>query len=466
MYGFKNKETFVNVAKDLIDNNNKIINEFYFSQIYKLLIERGDTIEPIFIEDTKHLGTHTEIIENKNIFGNKKLRICFDLDNTLVTYPTIIGDYTSVFPIVNNINLLKKFKKDGHEIIIYTARRMQTHGSNIGKVMKDIAKITFETLERFEIEYDEIIFGMHIADIYIDDRAINPYYNDISFFGFFDDKNDYIINKIPNNKYNKIRKKDDLIYKQGPEKIIKGELYFYQNIPVCFKNYFPKYYNYKKINDIIELNIEYINGFSLYFLYKNKTLTTKIIDDLFLILKKFHTYNNNNFFLTDEIKILVSDNYFKKLNDRFNKNDYYFSDANDVYENIINNLKKYYSPEIVQFIHEDFWFSNIMLTYDDNYKFIDMKGLLYDTQNICGDKYYDYAKLYQSILGYDLILNNIGLDNKYHKTMIEYFLLKCKEDNLNLNYLTSVTKSLIFGLFHSLNNDAPKNEIWNFLKNI
>jgi capsule biosynthesis phosphatase len=383
----------------------------------------------------------------------------------LVTYPTIIGDYSSVLPITKNINLLKKFKKEGHEIIIHTARRMLTHKGNVGKVMKDIAMITFNTVDKFNIEYDEIIFGKPIADIYIDDRSINPYYDNISFFGFFEDNNEIIINKIPNNKYNKITKINNSIIKIGPEKIMRGELYFYQNIPNIFKDYFTKLFNYKKNNDTIELTMEYISGIPLYFLYKNKTLTTKIIDDLFDILRKFHSYNNN-FVITDKIEKLVYDNYFKKLDDRFNKNDYNFIDAEEVYNNIIDGLKNNYFPEIVEFIHGDFWFSNIILTYDDKYKFIDMKGQLYEIENICGDKYYDYGKLYQSILGYDLILNNIDFDDEYINNMKIYFLLKCKEDNLNLNYLTYVTKSLVFGTFHFLNDNNPKEKIWNFLKKI
>jgi hypothetical protein len=60
---------------------------------------------------------------------------------------------------------------------------MKTHKNNIGKVIKDIALVTIQTLERFNIEYDELIFGKPIADIYIDDKALNPYINNISYFG-------------------------------------------------------------------------------------------------------------------------------------------------------------------------------------------------------------------------------------------------------------------------------------------
>jgi hypothetical protein len=50
---------------------------------------------------------------------------------------------------------------------------MKTHNGNIGKINADIGKITFDTLEKFNIPYDEIYFGKPHADFYIDDLAIN-----------------------------------------------------------------------------------------------------------------------------------------------------------------------------------------------------------------------------------------------------------------------------------------------------
>ena len=59
----------------------------------------------------------------------------------------------------------------GHTIIIHTARRMKTHEGNVGKILADVAKITFETLDNFGIPYDEVYFGKPIADYYIDDKS-------------------------------------------------------------------------------------------------------------------------------------------------------------------------------------------------------------------------------------------------------------------------------------------------------
>lgn len=460
-YGFKNINNFNLYAKKLLDNNFKTKNEFYFSQLYKLMITDNVKIEPYYIENTKHIGSYNEIYSNKDIISKNKLRICFDLDNTLVTNPTIVNDYSTVKPIVKNIQLLNNLKNDGHEIIIYTARRMATHKGNVGKVIKDIASITIDTLDKYDIHYDELIFGKPIADIYIDDKALNPYINNLSYFGLFYKNDEFIPNKINNNKYNQIKKVDNYIIKTGPYDILKGELYYYQNIPQEFRNYFSTLIDFNKNNDILELKINYIQGIPLYYLYKNGLLTTKIIDDLFDILNKFHNYNDGNKKITEEN---IKNNYITKLRNRFNIIDYPFSNSNEVLNEIIDGLERTFSPVISNMIHGDFWFSNIILTYDDSYKFIDMKGQVDNNLTINGDIYYDYGKLYQSILGYDLILNNDTINAEYINIMKEYFIEKCKEIGLNINYLHSTTKCLIFGTFNFIKeNEKVKNNVWKLI---
>lgn len=462
-YGFKNINNFLKYALMLLKCENTD-HSFCFTNLYKLIISKGEKVEPLFIEDTKHIS-----IDNNKI-TKEKLRICFDLDNTLVSYPTVAGDYSTVKPINRNIMLLKRLKSDGHEIIIYTARRMKTHNGNIGKVIKDIASVTIDTLEKLNIDYDELIFGKPIADIYIDDRAINPYINDISYFGLSYDTETtkFIPNKIKNNKYNDIKKCEEYIIKTGPYDILKGELFYYQNIPRDFEKYFAKLFDYNKHDNLIELKIDYIQGIPLYYLYKNNLLTFRHIDELFDILNTFHTYNDNDKDKDTDIIITqdnVKNNYINKLRTRFNKQDYYFDNANEILEDIIKGTETHFAPVISAVIHGDFWFSNIILTYDNNYKFIDMKGIIDNTLTLNGDIYYDYGKMYQSILGYDLILNSNAPNTEYIQTMKAYFLNKCHSKGLNIRYLKYITKGLVFGTlpFIAHYDSGVKNNVWNFI---
>ena len=57
-------------------------------------------------------------------------------------------------------SLCNYLKEKGHTIIIYTARRMRTHHGNIGEIMAELGKITLDTLEKFNIKYDEFYFGI------------------------------------------------------------------------------------------------------------------------------------------------------------------------------------------------------------------------------------------------------------------------------------------------------------------
>lgn len=452
IYGFKNSKVFITYAERLIKGNIKVNNEFFFSQIYKLMLEDHYDIIPVFISYTKLIG-------NTNQLFHKPLRICFDLD-TLVTLPVVPNDYSTVKPINKMVILLKNLKKLGHTIIIYTARRMDLYNHNMGKVIRDIGLITFQTLEKFSIEYDEILFGKPLADIYIDDKSLNPYMNDISFFGIESDTDEFIHNKVDNNKFNRIKKYENCIKKTGPYSILRGELNYYQNIPSGLSHYFPSLVNFNKNENILELTMEYIKGIPLYYLYKNCLLTERNIDGLFVILEKIHS--NGTICISNEN---ISNNYFKKLSERFN-NDYYFDDSKEMYEKIIMDLSQNYSPDIVGMIHGDFWFSNILLDYQDNYRLIDMRGQLDGVLTMNGDKYYDYGKMYQSILGYDLVLNGNELNIEYLEKMKIYFLKKCSLIDLNIQYLQAVTQSLMFGTIPFIEKRETKDRVWKFIKSI
>ena len=102
----------------------------------------------------------------------KLYKFCFDLDGT-ICYTRKQGEsYLEVKPIPGAVKTLQRLKKEGHYIIIMTARNMATHSNNLGKIIANQAPIVFEWLKKHEIPYDEIHFGKPLADFYIDDKAI------------------------------------------------------------------------------------------------------------------------------------------------------------------------------------------------------------------------------------------------------------------------------------------------------
>lgn len=99
------------------------------------------------------------------------MRIVIDLDGTICPIKKEYETYDQLLPLPGAVETISKLKTEGHYIIIQTARNMATQQSNVGKVMKNIGKITLDWLERHHVEYDEIFFGKPNADVYVDDRS-------------------------------------------------------------------------------------------------------------------------------------------------------------------------------------------------------------------------------------------------------------------------------------------------------
>lgn len=471
VYGFKNLNIFRSSAQKILtdESNYSKKNEIYMSDLYRYLIKNNFTIKTIeFINQGNHIGSLKELEESLTTIPQPKMRICFDLDNTLVTYPSKPGDYSTVRPIIDNIELAKKLHLQGHVIIIHTARRMETHKNNVGAVIRDIGRVTFDTLDKFEIPYDEIIFGKPIADVYIDDRAINSCRGDFTYMGLFENlQQDVVVNKLPTNKYNSLELIENRIIKKGPSKFIRGEYYMYSQIAKFpeLSKFFPDCYKFSEKNTICLLELEYLKGIPLYYMFKHNLIYKGIILNLINLLDQFHNYNTVINISLENIK----NNYIQKLKDRFSiLNDYPFENATEVQQKILSKLIRYTESndiKIVPFIHGDFWFSNIIYTFDKKIKCFDMKGCIDGILTTNGDPLYDYAKLYQSLLGFDLFLyNDIDLYDDYKKDLCSFFEEQVALRGINIDNLESVTFGLIIGTFHAIESKDKKEKIWKFLQ--
>ena len=99
------------------------------------------------------------------------LRIAIDLDGTICTLKQPGQTYADVEPMPGAVARIRALRAAGHYVIINTARNMATCESNVGRVMKNVGRVTLEWLDRHGVEYDEIYFGKPNAHLYIDDRA-------------------------------------------------------------------------------------------------------------------------------------------------------------------------------------------------------------------------------------------------------------------------------------------------------
>jgi len=101
--------------------------------------------------------------------------LVMDIDNTLTLGDS--KDYNLVSPNIEVINKVKEYKKDGFNIILFTARNMRSYEGNVGKITAKTLPIIFKWLEKHEVPFDEIYVGKPWCGhdgFYVDDKAIRP----------------------------------------------------------------------------------------------------------------------------------------------------------------------------------------------------------------------------------------------------------------------------------------------------
>lgn len=457
-YAFNSGKLLLEYCNKVILNNNLQKGELYISSVIKSMLNDKLPFNVSIINelDYKCLGTPLQVrlfVENNTHLIPKK-RYCFDLDNTLVSFPEKYGDYTTVKPIQNTIELVRQLYQSGNTIIINTARRMRTMDGNQGKVMANIGKITFDTLDKFEIPYHEIYFGKPNADFYIDDLGVNAFQDLEKEIGYY--KNVVECRSFHNVGVNSM----NVYHKEGDD--LSGEIYYYQNVPSQFKNFFPRMINHD-VHQNRWFTMEKIDGIVFSNMYLSRELNLNHLENLLKKLDKLHSYSESNNTFNEDTNVDKRNmycNYLNKLDSRYSEDDYSIYPLS---KNIYNELKKglisYQQKDngVLGMIHGDPVFTNVMLDKYNNIKMFDIRGKLGSRLSIYGDIFYDYAKVYQSLIGYDEIMKGVHLNEQYKKVFIEFFeqyiIQKFSVERLKLIKL--ITKSLLFTLL-PLHDDMVK----------
>jgi capsule biosynthesis phosphatase len=425
-YGFSDGITLKRYCERIKNKNG----ELYVSLVYKEMLNDGIIIGSENVEKFSCVGTPIQL---KSYCESNKpkapKRFCFDLDNTLVTYPRIPGDYASVEPIKKTIEYLRFLKNQGNYIIIYTARRMKTHKGNLGCILADVGKVTLDTLERFNIPYDEVFFGKPHADFYIDDLAVNAFHQIDKAIGFIDSRNE------PRD-FNEISYTGNTVTKKTNN---PGEIYWYRELSSKIEGMIPKIIS----NRDQEIEMERIDGINCSYLYVNGDLKLNDIDLIISSIKKIHSSSE---IIKEELDMYG--NYRKKLEKRYYDNPEIYKsidNANDIFVTLKDRLNEYENQDLgkIGVIHGDPVFTNIFIT-ETGIKFIDPRGSVGSKLSIFGDIYYDFSKIYQSILGYDFILNDLDLKTEYQNDLRLKFESHFSPDEMSKIRL--ITASLIFSL--------------------
>ena len=100
-----------------------------------------------------------------------------DIDGTICDIKTAKQSYAEVLPKQDMINKLREYQQNGYRILLFTSRNMNTYNNSLGQINKHTAPLLIDWLAKWDVPYDEILFGKPWArkkGFYIDDRAIRP----------------------------------------------------------------------------------------------------------------------------------------------------------------------------------------------------------------------------------------------------------------------------------------------------
>jgi hypothetical protein len=83
-----------------------------------------------------------------------------------------------------------------------------------------------------------------------------------------------------------------------------------------------------------------------------------------------------------------------------------------------------------------------------------MRGKQGDEVTLYGDVNYDLAKIYQSLIGYDNILNSVEIDDEYRSELVNYFESMISKEILKKVKL--ITASLLISMLPLHDDDETK----------
>lgn len=418
-YVFENKKLIEISCNNLLC----LDSELYISMAIKELVKNNHKFEIIDItNEFDCCGTPHQL---KNYSKTNKLKneytICFDIDGTL-----IYDLYTNPKKIDKNVKYCNQAFKDGHKIILHTARGMLSTNANYDLIEQKRPYIE-KVLSDNGVLYHDLILMKPYADLYIDDKAI-PAHKDLEKETGF-----YLFEDHDPRAHNKIIVDGNRIIKLGN---LEGESNYYNNIPEEIKKYFPTIYQSSKS----KIEMEKIKDPTFSSLLLSKKLTKNDIDILLKTINKIHTTK------TEILELDLSWGYKNKVIERFEKNDSFYNSLNlslNDYLKDIESISQYKQG----IIHGDCVFTNVFLN-KDFCKFIDIRGVWNDKLTIHGDILYDYAKILQSLYGYDYILHDELIEETYLKSLREYFLseLQLIHPKIKINELVIKTKLLYISL--------------------
>ena len=107
----------------------------------------------------------------------EQLTFVFDIDGTICPIKKHDEKYEDLVPYEDVVDKIRAYHKEGARIVLFTSRNMRTYEGNLGLINTHTAPILLSWLAKWNIPYDEIIYGKPWpgkSGFYVDDRAVRP----------------------------------------------------------------------------------------------------------------------------------------------------------------------------------------------------------------------------------------------------------------------------------------------------
>lgn len=123
----------------------------------------GDCVYGYFMEQFVDIDEWEDLENANSVSLSREKTFCFDIDGVIASLQPAL-DYKLAQPIRSNIKVINELYRQGHKIILHTARGFV---SGI-----DWKEQTREQLQSWGVNYHELYFGKPAADYYIDDKML------------------------------------------------------------------------------------------------------------------------------------------------------------------------------------------------------------------------------------------------------------------------------------------------------
>ena len=105
------------------------------------------------------------------------LTLVMDIDGTICPIKRKEQEYIDIIPYKDVVEKMRSYKAGGARIVLYTSRNMNTYKGNLGLINANTAKVLMKWLEKWDIPYDEILYGKPWPGhrgFYVHDRCVRP----------------------------------------------------------------------------------------------------------------------------------------------------------------------------------------------------------------------------------------------------------------------------------------------------